>query len=944
MAYYRMAKKDFEASVQASSMATQPEPCEHCAVCNWWPKCNQEWREQDHLGFVAGISKSQRIELGEQGVSTLTALAESEKPLQSHPKRGAVESYAKVHHQAKVQLRGSRSGKPEFDFVKEETDRGFQLLPEPDAGDVFFDIEGKTGIGGNSLEYLFGHVTLQAGQPVYQHLWALDGTAERQMFEQFIDFLHNHWQQHPNFHIFHFAPYEPSALRRLVNKHATRQDQTASLLRAGKFVDLYAVTRQAVRAGVESYSIKQLEQFYDFRRQVELDCASKSLRELEKYIELEFTILITEQHRKVVQLYNEDDCRSTHRLREWLEQLREQQVNEGIELPRKVDADPNASEKQRERSQQVEEVFNLLTTDIIDGLPQNECQHSRWLFAHMLDYFRRESHVKWFELIRLTELTHEDLLMEHRALTGLNFVDVMTPRRGNTLPVHRYRYSSQESIIKEGDILYNTARKRSGTVVAIDDVQLTIDIKKTRELENEHPASVFEFKDYQTTELEQSLLRFGRQLAAERGGLNDARSDMLRSCLPRLKTITLPPLGDDTFDKALKVTLDLDESYLAIQGPPGAGKTTIGSRLILELVRQGKRVGVTAVGHQVILNLLENVAKRANEAGTNVRVAHQADADRELPAGIERLANRNASLAALKDGAVVGGTAWLWSHPESNKIVDYLFVDEAGQMSLAMALAAGQAAKNIILLGDPQQLDQPQQAHHPHGCGQAALTHILAGAETIPDEKGLFLPKTWRLHPDICRFTSEQYYNSRLRTDEKCQIQEISGDSDFVGSGLILQTVEHSGNLNSSQEEVSVVQSIVEQLLNGKHQWAQYVNGVPTLQTLSLVDILVVAPFNAQVHALRESLPEAALVGTVDKFQGKEAPVVIYSMTSSSAEDAPRGISFLYSRNRLNVATSRAKCLVILVCSPSILTLYCKTPDQMRLANGLCRFRELARV
>ena len=271
--------------------------------------------------------------------------------------------------------------------------------------------------------------------------------------------------------------------------------------------------------------------------------------------------------------------------------------------------------------------------------------------------------------------------------------------------------------------------------------------------------------------------------------------------------------------------------------------------------------------------------------------------------------------------------------------LDYLFIDEAGQMSLAMALAAGRSAKNIVLLGDPQQLEQPQQGSHPEGAEIAALLHVLDGAETMPEDKGFFLKNTWRLHPEICRFTSEQYYDGRLQSQEGLDQQELFGDSNFVGSGLRFVSVDHDNNQNRSEEEVEAISEIVGRLNDGKHKWA---NKDGELSTIGLNDILIVAPYNAQVSALSSALPAGARVGTVDKFQGQEAPVVIYSMTSSSASDAPRGMEFLFSRNRMNVATSRARCLVLLVGSSQLFQPDCATPRQMQLANGFCRYLELS--
>ncbi len=303
---------------------------------------------------------------------------------------------------------------------------------------------------------------------------------------------------------------------------------------------------------------------------------------------------------------------------------------------------------------------------------------------------------------------------------------------------------------------------------------------------------------------------------------------------------------------------------------------------------------------------------------------------------IEETTDNAEGRAGVRAGKVVGGTAWFWARDDMAESVDYLFVDEAGQMSLAHALAAGRSAGNLVLLGDPQQLEQPQRGAHPEGAEVAALVHILGSGKTISDEAGLFLDETWRLHPKICSFVSELCYEGRLFTRPGLENQALSRTS-FAGSGLFYVPVEHQGNQASCPEEVEVVSRIMSDLLTG-----EWTDKDRRLQPLAMGDILVVAPYNAQVAALAADLPRGARVGTVDKFQGQEAAVVIYSMTSSSASDAPRGMSFLYNTNRLNVAASRARCATILVAAPRLLEPECGTPDQMRLANGLCRYRELA--
>src|SRR6185437_11993423 len=235
-----------------------------------------------------------------------------------------------------------------------------------------------------------------------------------------------------------------------------------------------------------------------------------------------------------------------------------------------------------------------------------------------------------------------------------------------------------------------------------------------------------------------------------------------------------------------------------------------------------------------------------------------------------------------------------------------LIVDEAGQMALANVLAVAQSAKSVVLLGDPQQLEQPLRGSHPDGAELSALEHFLNGAKTIPPERGLFLERTWRLHPELCRFTSEVFYENRLASREGLQLQKIEGHPWLSNSHLWWVPVQHSGNQSAAEEEVEAVASLVKSLLGAGVTWT---DDEGARRPLELTDILIVAPYNAQVFDLRESIPGGA-IGTVDKFQGQQAPVVIYSLATSSPEDAPRGMEFLYSLNRLNVATSRAQTMV----------------------------------
>jgi uncharacterized protein len=298
--------------------------------------------------------------------------------------------------------------------------------------------------------------------------------------------------------------------------------------------------------------------------------------------------------------------------------------------------------------------------------------------------------------------------------------------------------------------------------------------------------------------------------------------------------------------------------------------------------------------------------------------------------------------AYLDDGRanLAAGTSWLWASAKMTGAVAVLFVDEAGQISLANVVAMSTATSSIVLLGDPQQLDQPMQGSHPPGADGSALAHVLDGAATIPPDQGLFLETTWRLHPVLCEFTSEVFYDDRLESEGHLDRQRLNLAGAAVdGVGPRMVSVATTGADNESPIEAEIVADLATTLVRD----GSWTNAAGVAGHLTWNDVLIVAPFNAQVGAIRRRLPPEARVGTVDKFQGQQAPISLYSMTTSSPELAPRGMEFLYSRNRLNVATSRARCVSVVVASPDLFRVRARTPEQMRLANAFCRFAELAR-
>lgn len=942
-AYFRKVKRGLVESLgDQAAHDTYPDPIEHCDVCRWQDQCDRRRRDDDHLCLVAGISKLQINELKQRGIATVQKLAEMPLPLTWKPNRGSADTYGRVREQARIQVEAREAGEGKFELLPVEDGFGLTRLPEPTAGDIFFDLEGDPFVGEHGLEYLFGYLFMNDdGAPEYKHEWAFTRAAEKQAFENFIDFVMARWEKIPGLHIYHYAPYEPAALKRLMGRYATREEEIDRMLRAGLFVDLFQIVRRGLRASVESYSIKLLEPFYKYKRDTPLPVANTALAALQANLEFDDVPSISEDTKAAVRAYNRDDCNSASGLRDWLENLRGGLIAEGAAVPRPTPGDGAPNEKITDWLVRINALIERLTV----GIPANpeerdQEQQARWILANVLDWHRREEKAVWWEYFRLSDLSAEELLDEPAGLSGLTFASAV----GGTAkaPVHRYAFPPQETELRGSEDLCSLGGDKLGKVEAISIGDGTVDIKKRQDSAALHAEAVFAHKYVDAQVIKDALVRLG-DYVADHGIIGDgpyqAARDLLLKDMPRTGGQPLHNAGETTVAAAVRLCGHLAGGILPIQGPPGAGKTYTGAQMICEFARQGKTVGITANSHKVIRNLIDGVIKAADENGVELQCCQKAD-DVEEPQHHLSFAKRSEDLitALGNDVHVGGGTAWLWSRRDAFNSVDVLFVDEAAQMSLANVLAVSQAAKTVVLIGDPQQLDQPMQGSHPDGTAVSALDHILGGEHTVPADKGLFLEETWRLHPDICAYTSELFYDGKLRSKAGLEKQVIKGPGLISGAGLRYLPIEHQGNQNSSPEEAEAVATLVKIILDGKATW---IDRDGQERPVTPNDILIIAPYNAQVFEIQQRLP-GARVGTVDKFQGQEAPIAIYSTATSSYADAPRGMEFLYSLNRLNVATSRAKCISIMVSSPEIFEAECRTPRQTQLANAFCRYIELA--
>jgi predicted RecB family nuclease len=970
-AYYRAVRGRFEREVFGADHATPrdpatagtyPDPVDHCRVCAWFPVCMDRRRADDHLSLVAGMSRAATAELAADGVPTLAALGrlDASRPVPDLNAR----TLERLREQARLQLAGRELGRPVEDPLWEripprtdEPGRGLALLPEPTRADLFFDIEADPWLEEHGREYLLGVLSVERDGTSYRPLWGHGVEEERAAFEAFIDDVVARLERDPRMHVYHYGGYESGAIKRLMQRHATREDEVDRILRGGVLVDLYAVVRQGIRASVESYSLKQVEHLFGFDRQGRVTRAGFSVVEYEDWLRDG-----DPTHLEALADYNRDDCLATLGLRDWLEARRWDAVLDGWDLPRPkpVDGAPGdeLAAQQAETAERVRRLREGLDLDPAVRALDPEAE-ARWLLASLLDYHRREAKPQWWHWFELRDRrSAEELVGESDAIGELVFETDLGPAARSIL--QRFRFPPQDHRFDVGDtpIEHGTGRG-AGTIVELDDAGGTLVVKRSAGRADERPSGLIPSSPFPTDVLRDGLARFADDVI-ERGLAVDGRYRAARDLLlrrpPRIGRLhgdgaPLREPAEPVLDAARRVVVDLDRSVLAVQGPPGTGKTYSGARMVLAALAAGRRpIGVTAQSHRTITNFLEALDAAAGEAGISLSVVQKCDTvDHGDRLGSVRVVASNKAVdEALGAGSVdvLAGTSWLFARQAMDGRLALLVVDEASQAALATVLAMSGAAESILLLGDPNQLAQVTQGLHPDGAEASSLEHVIAGSATIPPERGLFLDTTWRMHPAVNEYVSASFYDERLGTHPATARQHVGaagGGDGLDGAGIRWDPIVHTGDAQRSWPEAVEVATIVERLVG--RPWTDF-DGRE--RPLTLDDILIIAPYNAHVAHVQRAI-EARFgrgrhdrVGTVDRFQGREGAVAIYTMAASSADDAPRGMDFLYDTHRLNVAVSRARAISIVVASPALLRVRARTPEQMRLANALCRLVEVA--
>ena len=954
--YYLSIKEGF-LKLQASydgDIAKRPEAQPRADHGNWNSHAEEYFTSTDHLVKVAGISANQIKKLRNAGIHTTETLARSSG---TRVEKLAPAMLEKLVAQARLQKATSEARKSNsealavFEIIHPGQDKphGLSLLPEANSADVFFDMEGyPLAIGG--LEYLWGAGYLNNGAFHFKDWWAHDQEEEKEAFCGFILCAHARWKENPGMHIYHYAPYEVGAVRRLMSRYDTCQDEVNELLRHGVFVDLYQIVKKSLRIGDKNYSIKTVEKLYRAGQERSTNVATSigSVVYYARWMDSgEAKDWTASPILKEIRDYNEDDCKSTWELAEWLRNLAHQndiapspaqspieQSDEEDDKKKDIDAERKAKAEQLIKEHQ--EIVGALRARMNDPIAI--------ILADLMGFHRREELPVWWRLFDLNEQTQDVLRDAPECIAGL-VIDGVSRVEKQSL-VQKYAFDpSQECKIREGAfVMFQGHLNAKFTLLSLDlregTLELKIGAKKIRDcFEGAFPSqgNIILSEIVSAKPIEDAIKDIARTYLNS-GEIPNSLKSLLLRIAPNSRML-LP--AETPLQAALRISQDMKGGCLIIQGPPGTGKTFTASKVIAQLLSQGKRVGITSNSHKAVLNLLKGVVKECPAGVQGVRTSGDDD---EIPE-ISKTTNQKA--ISEYHGGVIAGTSWLFARSEWEGKLDYLFIDEAGQVSLANAVAITRSTRNLVLMGDQMQLEQPIQGTHPGDAGLSVLQYVLVDSlrslpkapvfhPVVPAHAGIFLGETYRMHSAVCSFISESIYEGRLLSHPDCNRQKIQVPPNATlitkEHGIQFSPVEHEGNTQRSEEEVVRVMEIIEELLG-----RDYTTKAGSTRAIELKDILVMSPYNAQVASLKRSLPEGTRIGSVDRFQGQEAPVCIYTLASSCGEYGSRGLGFILDQNRVNVAISRAQCLAIVVADPRISCSLATSLKEMALLSLFCK-------
>ena len=921
-----------------------PEKCSYCNLCDWKDECDKTWENDNYINLVAGSNKSQIEKLKKNKIRTVEQLSKTK--LTAIDLKINSESYKKIQLQAQLQEEKRNTGEDKIVILDSDFGKGFYKLPKPDEGDVFFDIEGYPRMD-RPFEYLHGLYYKDKGKLKFKDLWAknYDKESEKNIFIELINFLEKRFEEYPNAHIYHYASYEKRAIRELATSYSSEFPKgdivNDDLLRKEKYVDLFSIVSQSIRTSERDLSLKSIEKFYNFKRKADIVKADDSVIKYDNWIATK-----NEKYKQDIINYNEEDCISTYLLREFLVKNKPENIDWFVKQEEitKEGEEPNKYRRKASNKLSREEV----EVDLNNRLEKKKNKTNKKFVENLKNFIGfhwKSNKPEFWEVFDRAEKTHLELEDDTECIANSVLIDDK-PKVTEDGFIYSYRFNDQNYKLKEGKSAFDAHQiKGLGTIYSIEEnfpdknILKILVSKRRKNVEMPSLLTLGNTMPPQVHQHDQALNKFLEDYILNDGENYKSIMDMLERKEPDIKNIKSGSIlieeDKDLITQSIEIVKNLNNSYLTIQGPPGTGKTYTSAKIIIELMKAGKKVGVTSNSHEAIKTLLIAIEQQAidqNYEFSGMRKSKSSDKH-------EWKFIRNVTTGKplnMESYSLFAGTSWFFVDPRMNKTLDYLFIDEAGQVALGTTIANATSADNLVLIGDQMQLSQPMRAKHEGYAKMSSLDFILGDDDTISADKGIFLNVTRRLNKKICNYISTSFYDSRLTSDPITETRSVNLKLNPIkDEGLFYVPIDHNGCSQRSDEEADLVEKTYNKIINKEFKVGD------TTGKISAKDIMVVAPYNAQANNIRERLKKKfkddVRVGTIDLFQGQEAKVVLISMTTSDVESLPRHKDFFISRNRLNVAISRAECVAIIIFNENLLLASASNIKEMKLINSFCK-------
>ena len=934
--YFLYTKDNFEKFLpKIKKIDLYPEKCSFCNICPWLDVCEKIWDEDNYINQTCGINVSQIVKLKKENIKTVEALAMTKvEDIKSNINHS---TKIKLSEQAKLQQEKRITGKSRFVINETEKDKGLYKIPKPNVGDLFYDIEGFPQADKRNFEYLHGVYFDNNKNKEFKYFGVkkYEKAEEKKIFVELINFLEKHFSKYPDAYIYHYNDYEKKALRELASEYSSSfpkgNNFVDRLLRQEKFVDLYRVVSQCIQTTEKDLSLKTIEKFYREQRGANIKTADDSIRLFDDWCSTSDKTSMND-----IINYNEEDCISTHDLRNFL-----------------LDNRPkdylwfSQTEDEKDKNIEVKDFEVKETSTLLKLESKKKTGYSIIIdeLINLVGFHRREDKSKYWAKFDRLEKTPDELEDDPECIASA-LLEKKIAIKDSDKTTFVYKFKEQNFKLKEGDPAFDIISDTSfGTITRITEIkddenyiECTLGQKRLDKVGE--PPKNFDFGPgtvVNSSTIASALNKFIVDYSESKKTKYKCAEDILKNSYPDLIGIkagdAITDIKKDLVEESILAVKKLNSSFLLVQGPPGSGKTYTSAKIILSLLKDNKKVGITSNSHKAINNLLIQIENLAQEEEFTFKGLKKSSKEEQKLNGkiIKDVSGRMKEFP--EDYLLHAGTAWLFSDPRYDLKMDYLFVDEAGQVALANTLAIATSAKNIILIGDQMQLSQPIQGIHSGNSGKSALDFLLEGEDTIPVSRGIFLSETRRLNKDICDYISSSFYDFRLKPHPVTSERSVSLNlKNIKNEGIFFLPTEHTDCTQKSDEEAEIIKDYYSKII-GKDSI-----DVKKKKKIDHDDIMIVAPFNMQVNNLKKIInKKESRIGTIDKFQGQESKIVFISMTSSDPENLPRHKEFFFSRNRLNVAISRAQSLAIILFNPSLLLTNCQKINEMRLVNNFCK-------